>query len=71
MPIYYVDENPTNKFYEEQIPNGKYRYLGCWHGVSFSIHAKTRKTKEEIFEYLESRSIESLVNSEGYIIDIE
>jgi len=71
MPVYFVGDNPISSFYEAQIPNGKYRYLGRWKGISYEIHSKTRKTKEELFDYLQSRSVDSLVNCEGVIVNID
>jgi hypothetical protein len=69
MPIYCL-ETPVNKFFERQLPNGKYRYEGYFHTVKYCIDSAIRKTKYQIDDFLESCSIDFLVNNESYIITL-
>ncbi|WLR54302.1 hypothetical protein LC048_17910 [Mesobacillus subterraneus] len=71
MPVIYIDEHPKNGFFERQLPNGKYRYEGYRNAVKYCIDSKVKKTEQEIYEYLDSRSIDYLIAREGYIVDLD
>lgn len=59
-----------NTFYSRKINNNLYRHEGRQNTIEFVIDSKTPKTQEEILDFLESKSIDYLLNREGTIIDI-
>ncbi len=71
MSIMYLDEYPSNSINERQLPNKEYRYDGYFHSIRFCIDTPVRKTENDINELLEGRSIDSLIDSERYIINID
>ena len=59
-----------NTFYSRKINNNLYRHEGRWNTIDFVIDSKEQKVKEEIISFLESKSIDYLLNREGTIINI-
>lgn len=57
-------------FSERQLLNNKYRYEGIFYGVRYAIDSVVKKSKSDIENFLESVSIDFLVNNEGYVIDL-
>lgn len=56
--------------FERQLPNLKFRYEGKYDTINFCIDSNSKKSKEEIISFLNSCSIEFLINNEGYIISL-
>ena len=72
MPVYYMDEIPKYSFYERRLPNGEYRYEGyTTYGIYYCIDTPTRRTEEEINNWLDSRSVDYLIDNERYIINLK
>jgi len=67
--IIYIDPY-KNTFYSFEVNNNLYRHEGRWNTISFIIDSQTEKTREEINSFLESKSIDYLLNHEGYIINV-
>ena len=59
-----------NTFYSRKINNNLYCHEGRWNTIDFVIDSKEQKVKEEIISFLESKSIDYLLNREGTIINI-
>jgi hypothetical protein len=70
MVVIYIDESPSNSFYERQLPTGVYRYEGYHSTVKYCIDSPVRKTEEEIEKLLNKWSIEFLIDREGYVITL-
>ncbi|UII56693.1 hypothetical protein LS684_04305 [Cytobacillus spongiae] len=70
MPVYYVEERPADRFFERQLPNGSYRYEGYHNTIKYCIDSKAKKSKDEIKDFLDSCSIDYLIDKEGYIINL-
>lgn len=58
VSIIYVDENLSDNAYERKLPNDFYRYDGYYKTIHFCIDSPVKKTESEIFEFLDSRSID-------------
>jgi len=69
MPIYYVD-TPHTKFDERILSNGTFRYNGYFHTIHYCIDSKFQKTEDQINDFLESKSVDYLIDNENYIIHI-
>lgn len=58
MPVYYIDEVHPYTFYERRLPNNKYRYEGYTsYGVHYCIDTPTRRTEEQINDWLDGCSL--------------
>jgi len=60
-----------NTFFTQNLPNAKYRYSGQYNLISFTVDSNTQKTEQEIYNYLDSCSIDFLLEYEGYIIPLQ
>lgn len=57
------------KVYNRILPNGKYRYKATYEGsINVTIDSERELTEEEIEFYIETFTIITLLNNEGYII---
>lgn len=70
MSIIYIDEWPRCSFFEQLLPNGTYRYEGYRQSIKYCIDSKAKKTKQEINDFIDSKSVDYLIAREGYIIDL-
>lgn len=71
MPIIAIPDPPSRSFFERQLPNSKYRYEGRFHTIHYCIDSETRKTEDQIEEFLDSCSVDFLIDNEKYIIRIK
>lgn len=71
MPIYYIDEAPSNSCHKRRLPNGQYRYWGYFHTIAYCIDADTIKTEDEIEQFLNNRSVDYLLDMEKYIMHMK
>ncbi len=55
---------------ERQLGNGKYRYEGCYNHLSYCIDSIEKQTQDNIFDFLDDKSIDFLISMEGYVISL-
>lgn len=56
---------------EYQLRNGQFEYRGFYHGIRYCINTSSAKTEDEVLDFLDSKSTDTLLNMVGYVMEMK